>query len=334
MTAPAEHKKTASMLDVSVIVVNWKTRELLRQCLDSVREVSASLKIETIVIDNASHDGSAESVHRLFPEVTLIENHENLGFSAANNQGLARARGRYVLLLNSDAVLKPGALEEVVASAEANPEAGMVGCRVQNTDGSLQISCMRFPDFQGLLTSALFLPRILPKWGFLGYEDLTWWDHRDEREVDVLKGCFILAKSAAIRQIGMLDENFWLYGEETDWCYRMKQAGWSVLFTPSAEIIHHGGASTNQLSGWILHQLWGAKLQFTGKHRSPVHHALCGAAIGLWFAIRIVPFTAVALLSGAKRKTSWDQAKACASGLCKLIFQGPDSLIRKPSPRV
>lgn len=334
MNVPSEHGETAASMDVSVIVVNWNTRELLRHCLDSVREASVALKIETIVIDNASHDGSAESVRRHFPEVTLIENGENLGFSAANNQGLARAGGRYVLLLNSDAVLKPGALEEVVAWAEANPQAGMVGCRVLNTDGSLQVSCMRFPDFQGLLTSALFLPRLLPKWGFLGYEDLTWWDHRDEREVDVLKGCFILARSAAIRQIGMLDESFWLYGEETDWCQRMKQAGWSIHFTPRAEIIHHGGASTNQLSGWILHQLWGAKLQFTGKHRSPTHHALCSAAIALWFAIRIVPFTAAALLSRERRKTSWNRARACASGVCKLIFLGPDSLIRKPIPRV
>lgn len=333
MNTPAGHRETADPVDVSVIVVNWNTRDLLLQCLDSVRRVSADVRVETIVIDNASDDGSAESVSRLFPEVTLVRNGENLGFSAANNQGLARAGGRYALLLNSDAVLKPGTLEQVLSLADVTPEAGIVGCRVLNPDGSLQVSCMRFPDFRGLLASALFLPRILPNATVPGYEDLTWWDHADEREAEVIKGCFILARSAAIREIGMLDENFWLYGEETDWCYRIKQAGWGVRFTPRAEIIHHGGASTNQLSGRILHQLWGAKLQFTAKHRSPTHHALCCGAVGLWFAIRIVPFAVVALLVPGKRRTSWDRAKACASGMGKLIFRGPLSLVRKPPAR-
>jgi GT2 family glycosyltransferase len=325
--------KTNDPTDISVIVVNWNTRELLRQCLESVAPVSARLKTEIIVIDNGSKDGSAEMVREFFPTVQLIVNGKNLGFAVANNQGLRQAAGRYLLLLNSDAVLLPGSLERVWESAEMHPQTGMVGCRVLNSDGSLQISCMRFPDFAGFLTSALMLPGIFPKCAFLGYEDLTWWNHNDEREVQVLKGCFILARAEAVREIGLLDEDFWLYGEDTDWCYRMRQASWEVRFTPCAEIIHHGGASTGRLPAAVMHQLWGAKLRFTRKHRSAVHHRACCGAVGLWFALRILPHLAAALLVKQRRHHHWHKASVCASGVLRLLSGGSASLVLPGSQR-
>jgi GT2 family glycosyltransferase len=315
-------------MDVSVIVVSWNTRDYLRECLDSIRRVSTALMVEVVVVDNGSGDGSPSMVAEVFPEITLIRNTQNRGFAAANNQGISVAKGRYVLLLNSDAVLLPGALETVVIVADENPQAGMVGCRVLNGDLSLQVSCMRFPDFRGLMTAALFLPRLFPRNRWLGYEDLTWWDHATEREVEVLKGCFILVRMAAIRDVGGFDENFWLYAEETDWCYRIKQAGWQVRFTNRAKIIHHGGASSDQHSGWILHQLWGAKLQFIRKHRSTSYYALCCAALGLWFAVRILPFVLAALLTGGRSAKYRERAITCASGLGKLIIRGGGSLVR------
>lgn len=316
------------LIDVSVIVVNWNTRDYLRECLDSIRQVSAGLSVEVVVVDNASEDGSPAMVAESFPEVTLIRNTLNRGFAAANNQGIAVAKGRYVLLLNSDAVLLPGALETVVVVADENPQAGMVGCRVLNRDRSLQVSCMRFPDFHGLMSAALFLPRLFPRNRWLGYEDLTWWDHATEREVEVLNGCFILVRMAAIREAGVFDEDFWLYAEETDWCYRMKQAGWQVRFTDRAEIIHYGGASSKQHSGWILHQLWGAKLQFIRKHRSTGYYVLCCAALGLRFTVRMILFTLAAILTGGMSAKYRERAITCASGLGKLITRGGGSLVR------
>jgi len=312
--------------EISVIVVNWNTRDFLRECLDSLRPVLASVRIEMVVIDNASTDGSQDMVRRDFPEAVLVSNTGNLGFAAANNQGIKLAKGKYLLLLNSDAVLLPGSLEQVWAAAEARPEAGMIGCRVLNTDHSLQVSCMRFPSLRGFLASALFLPKCFPKCGFPGYEDLTGWAHDEERDVEVLKGCFILARSGAVMEIGPLDESFWLFGEETDWCCRMSRAGWKVRFIPCAEIIHHGGESTKKLPGGYVHHLWGAKLQFVRKYRSRFYHALCCWAVGLWFAMRLPPSLAAAVVLRKNREYHIALARTCASGLKKMMSGGPAAL--------
>jgi GT2 family glycosyltransferase len=285
------------------------------------------LKTEIIVIDNCSRDGSAEMVRNAFPAAKLIVNDKNLGFAAANNQGLRQAAGRYLLLLNSDALLLPGSLEHVWETAESNPQAGMIGCRVLNSNRSLQISCGRFPDFAGFLAAALMLPALLPKCFFLCYEDLTWWAHDAECDVQVLKGCFILVRARALQEVGLLDEDFWLYGEETDWCYRMRRAGWGVRFTPCAEIIHHGGSSTAQLPAAIILQLWGAKLRFTRKHRSPFHHGVCCGAVGLWFGLRILPHLAAGLLVSQRRHHHWQHASACATGVLRLLCGGSTALV-------
>ena len=326
---PSSPTEDASGIDVSVIVVNWNTRDLLRGCLQSLRVVKSDFGLEVIVIDNASEDGSQEMVAGEFPDVRLIRNDGNRGFAAANNQGLKLARGRHALLLNSDAVLMPGALERVVDAADSDPKLGMVGCRVLNPDGSLQISCMRFPDFRGLLASALFLPRLFPRGRGLGYEDLTWWNHDDDRDVEVLKGCFILVRAEAMREVGLLDERFWLYGEETDWCRRMWNHGWRVRFVHGGEIIHHGGASTSQTSGRSLQQLWGAKLQFIAKHRNPMQLLLCRAAVALWFGLRILPALAAAVVDRSRSEFHLRRAEACAAGLFKVVFLGAGSLVRK-----
>lgn len=332
MNVPIIREDAGSGFDVSIIVVNWNTRDLLRECLRSIRDAGPELRLEVIVIDNASEDGSQEMAGEEFPEVRLIRNKENRGFGAANNQGLRQASGRHALLLNSDAVLKPGTLERVVMEADADPKLGMVGCRVLNPDGSLQVSCMRFPDFRGLLASALFLPRLFPRCRGLGYEDLTWWNHDEDRDVEVLKGCFILVRAEAMKEVGWLDERFWLYGEETDWCQRMWNHGWRVRFIHAAEIIHHGGASTSQTSGKSLQQLWGAKLQFIAKHRHPLQLLLCRAAVALWFGIRILPSLAAAAVNRTKAEFHLHRARACAAGLFKVVFLGAGSLVRKVEP--
>jgi GT2 family glycosyltransferase len=316
--------------DVSIIIVNWNTRKLLEDCLASIVSGSGDIRTETYVIDNGSTDGSQEMVSERFPDVILIQNRENRGFAAANNQALKLCSGKYALLLNSDAALMDGTLESVFGFAEENPGIGMVGCRVLNSDGSLQVSCMRYPDLLGLLGSALFLPKLFPKSSWMGHEDLVWWAHDEDRSVEVIKGCFILARASAVREVGLLDERFWLYGEETDWCYRMRHAGWDVRFTDRARIVHHGGASTDRMPGGIHHQLWGAKLQFIEKHRSPFYLKLCCSAVGLWFLVRILVSLVFPLCGRQSLKAFRQRMAANGAGFWKLLRYGPSSLVKSP----
>ena len=233
-------------MDVSVIIVNWNTKELLRDCLSSVYEHAGDIDYEIIVIDNASTDGSAEMVKNDFQQVILIDNSCNRGFAAANNQGMAVAKGRYVLLLNSDTVVLNNVIVDTVRFADENPQIAVTGCRVLNPDLSLQRTCFMFPSVLNMLLSSTYLYKLFPKNRFFGREQMTWWDRNDVRQVDVVTGCFMLVRREAIEQVGTMDEQFFMYGEETDWCYRFRKKGWKVMFAPIGQIIHFGGQSTAQ----------------------------------------------------------------------------------------
>ncbi|WP_428515097.1 glycosyltransferase family 2 protein [Roseovarius sp.] len=236
---------TASTL--SIIIVNWNTREMLRNCLSSIYVHSDGLALDVIVIDNASTDGSPELVAADFPQVRLIRNAENRGFAAANNQGFEIAKGEQVLLLNSDTIIHGNVLERSVDWLSAHPKVAAMGCRVLNTDGSVQKTCSRYPSLlnQILLTSGLSR---LPWPRFLGRYQMADWNRDVEREVEVISGCYLLVRRAVIDQIGPLDESFFFFGEETDWCKRMREAGWLLVFAPIGEITHHGGGSVKKLN--------------------------------------------------------------------------------------
>ena len=209
-----------------------------------------------------------------FPQVKLMQNRENRGFAAANNQAIATARGRYVLLLNSDTVVLDKAIEKTLAFADAHPEAGAIGCRVLNPNGTVQTTCFMFPSLLNMLLSSTYLYKLFPKNRFFGREQMTWWDRNDVRQVDVVSGCYMLVRREAIEQIGPMDEEYFVYGEETDWCYRLKKNKWKLLFTPAARIIHLGGQSTAQRRAEMILQLRGSILLFIKKHRSALTHLL------------------------------------------------------------
>jgi glycosyltransferase involved in cell wall biosynthesis len=198
--------------DLSIIIVNWNTRALLADCLASIAASNTACQLEIFVVDNASNDGSPEMVAAEFPQVRLIRNTRNRGFAAANNQAIGLAGGRHVLLLNSDTIVHPGVLDASAAYMDANPEVGIMGCRVLNADGSVQISCGRFPTLTNLLllTSGLFKVR-----GFAAAQRyrMDGWQRDCERDVDVISGCYLLARADAIRTVGMLDESFFFFGE-------------------------------------------------------------------------------------------------------------------------
>ena len=314
-----------SGIDVSIVLVNWNTRDILCNCLRSVYEQTEHATFEVIVVDNASSDGSQEMVRRQWPQVRLICNNENRGFAAANNQGIAVANGRYVLLLNSDTIVLANAIAKTVKFADDHPEAGVVGCRVLNQDRTLQPTCFMFPSLLNLFLSATYLYKLFPKNRFFGREQMTWWSRDDVRSVDVVTGCFMFVRREAIQEVGAMDERFFMYAEETDWCYRFKQAGWKNLFFPGAEIIHLGGQSTQQVKPQMILQLKAGILRFIRKHRTLPDYAAACLLTSAWFALRVVPWVLAALVGTGQRHNACVAAKTYAAGAVKS-FGGDKAL--------
>jgi GT2 family glycosyltransferase/peptidoglycan/xylan/chitin deacetylase (PgdA/CDA1 family)/RimJ/RimL family protein N-acetyltransferase len=234
------------MVDVSIIIVNWNTKDIVKICLQSVYEQTKKIIFEVIVIDNASADGSAEMIKAEFPQVILIENSQNRGFAAANNQGIKIAKGRYMLLLNPDTVVLDGAIQKSIAFAERHPDAAVVGIRNDRPDGSLTKNCFQFASVQNLMISAFGMNQLFPNSRLWGRERYSWWDYQSVREVDVVAGCYMLVRRSAVDQVGNLDESYFMYGEEMDWCCRFQNSGWKILYFPDARIIHYGGLSAAQ----------------------------------------------------------------------------------------
>lgn len=231
------------MNDVSIIIVNWNTRDILRGCLDSVYTQTQGIDFEVIVVDNASSDGSAEMVKQESPQVILIANSENRGFAAANNQGMQIAKGRYILLLNPDTIILDGAIQKSVAFADKHPDIGVLGCQVWLNENEIQKTCFSFPTLCKALVQETGLLHMFPHSRIFGRTNYGWWDRKSEMDVDVVSGMFMLVRQEAIIEIGLMDEAYFVYAEETDWCFRFHKAGWRCVFTPTASIIHLDGGS-------------------------------------------------------------------------------------------
>jgi GT2 family glycosyltransferase len=307
-------------MDLSVIIVNWNTCKITCDCLKSVYEQTAINKLEVIVIDNLSTDDSVRMIKEKFPQVILIENPENKGFAAANNQGMAVASGRYVLFLNSDTIVLDNAIAKTVAFADSHPDVAVVGCRVLNRDRTLQNTCFMSPSILNMLLSSCYLYKLFPKSRFFGRERMSWWDRSDVREVDVVTGCFLLVRREAMDQVGLLDERFFIYGEETDWCYRFKKAGWKILFTPSAEIIHLGGASTRQVSSEMFLQYTKSMLLFFKKHKSWFSYRIACVLLALCFSLRAPYWLGRAICEKNTRGSNMQRARDYATGAFRALL--------------
>ena len=312
-------------MDVSIIIVNWNTRKLLQDCLASIYERKPSIDYEVIVIDNASTDSSTEMVKNTFPQAILVENPDNKGFATANNQGIDIAQGRYVLLLNSDTVVLEDCLAHTVSFADTHPEAGVVGCQVLNPDGTLQPTCFMFPSILNMLLSSTYLYKLFPKSRFFGRERMTWWDRSDVREVDVVTGCFMLVRREAIEQVGVMDERFFMYGEETDWCYRFKQEGWKVLYAPVGRIVHFGGQSASQRPVAMIVQLRLSILKFVRKHYGWSTHLIARFLMAFFFAVRLPLWLGIALFRRSKRGAAAIKIRAYSAIIVNALFGQLDS---------
>lgn len=234
---------------LSVIVVNWNTQDILRGCLQSVRDHLREPASETIVIDNGSQDGSAEMVLADFPQVRLIRNAENLGFGPANNQGMAAASGEFFLLLNSDARLVDDTPRRLVELMKGRPQVGVVGPRLIFEGGRLQPSANRFPTLARLAFEELGFYRLLPREQSARLLLGGYWDHAGEREVDWLTGACLLVRRRVWEETGGFDPSMFLYGEEVEWCHRIRERGWLVLFAPVGEVVHLGHVTTRLFLG-------------------------------------------------------------------------------------
>jgi GT2 family glycosyltransferase len=250
------------MIDVSIIIVSYNTRALLEACLTALF-ASAGLAIEVFVVDNASADGSAEMVARAFPEVTLIRNAENRGFAAANNLAIRLARGRCLLMLNPDTVVQRATVAMLAASLDAHATIGVTGPRVLNGDGTLQSCGYWYPTLLGEIRqsrSANAFARLVAG------RTRPLPDPYHPCEVDWVDGCCLMIRREVIDRIGLLDEQYFLYAEELDWCRSAREAGWRIVTTPAAEMTHLGGQSSAQVAAPALALLIETRLRYYRKH--------------------------------------------------------------------
>ena len=252
------------MTDVSIIVVSYNARDHLERSLASVADGSH----EVIVVDNASTDGSPELVRERFPSVRLLELPENRGFGAGNNEGMRIASGRYFLLLNSDAWPVGDAVTRLLAFMDANPGVGVAGPRLVGTDGRLQKSVRGFPTVWRIATEYFFLRKLAPGSRALNAFYGAGFDYSERREADFLMGAVLMLRRASVEQVGDFDTDFFMFSEETDLCYRMKEAGWTVEFSPEAEFVHVGGASTKPEWNRMYREQLRGHLLFLAKHES------------------------------------------------------------------
>jgi len=252
-----------SPIDLSMVVVNWNTRDLLSQCLASIERYPPNGVYEVWVVDNASPDGSVQMVRERFPWVQIVENRDNVGFARANNQAIRMCSGRYIVLLNSDVKIHTNTLQTILEFLDAEPDVAVVGCRLFNADGSLQ----RYPS----RTLTLFRLFVI-FWHLPGYSAL--WKGETEslqpREVERVKGACIAIRHAALEEVGLMDEGFFLYAEEDDWCLRFRRHRWKIVFLPDAEVTHYGGASTEQISAQARVHLYRSRTRFLRKHYGSV----------------------------------------------------------------
>jgi GT2 family glycosyltransferase len=256
---------------LTVAIVSWNTRALLDRCLSSLREEIESSSIgpasvEVFVVDNRSQDGSADMVADKHSWVKLIRNDENRGFAAANNQVLSIARSPYILLLNPDTEIGLGTLGTLIDFLEQHQHAGIVAPQLLNSDGSIQRSCRKFPTFSAMSFELIGLSRIFPGVAkFREYKMLDW-NHDDERQVDQPEGACLLIRKAVLDEIGIFDESFFMLFEEVDLCYRAKEAGWEIWFTPRAKVVHHYGQSIKQVKTKMILSSHRGLYRFWFKH--------------------------------------------------------------------
>lgn len=308
-------------MELSVIIVNWNTKNLLCQCLDSLNQVVKKIEMEIFVVDNGSMDGSGETIRKRFPVVKLIENQTNVGFAKANNQALRLAKGKYALLLNPDTQIKRGAIEEMISFMSAHPEVGGVGGQLLNSDGSKQNSIANFPSLATELLNKSLLRWLFPE-KFPGKEK----SYLGPIEVDSVIGACMMVRREAMEQVGLLDEDYFLFLEETDWCYRMKKASLKIYHIPQAEIFHFQGRSTEKNKERAKIEYYRSRYHFFRKNRGRFQWTILHIGLLIRLAVELIFASIVGIftfftIKKWRRKVSayayliWWHLRICPEGM-------------------
>lgn len=310
---------------LSIVIVSWNTRELLLDALATV--LPLPVPGEVIVVDNASADGSVEAVEARFPEARIVRNERNLGFAGGVNVGLRAAREPYLLLLNSDTLVRGDALARLLAYAEAHPRAGIVGPRVLNEDGTLQESRFRFPSLLNLLLAASYLYQLFPRSRWLNRERLAGADPDQPAPVDAVSGCCFLMRRDLLERIGLLDESFFMYAEETDLCWRAWRAGYEVHYAPVGEIVHLGGGSSRLARRRNFLEFRRSIVRFFAKHRGRLQTELARVLLIAFLALRVPYWALGAALGRSEAREQLANYLAGVRFLCqpigRLLTSGP-----------
>lgn len=277
-------------MDITLSIVNWNTRDEIERCLKSAL-AQTGVVLEVIVVDNASSDGSAKHIAEHFPSVTLIANDKNVGFGSAHNQSIRASHGRYVMLLNPDAYLpETDILAKLVAFADANEEAGIIGPKILNPDGSLQLSARRFPTLGAGVFRRTPLGKLFPNNRFVKQYVMSDWSHDEVRYVDWVSGSAMMFRREAVESIGLFDQGFFMYCEDVDWCYSAKERGWQVCYYPMATVVHQIGAASDKAPIRMIYHFHRSMFRFYLKHYAKGPMALLAPVVFAGLAARAVFF--------------------------------------------
>jgi len=269
-------------MDLAVVIVNYKSREPLLACLRSLAAAAPGAALEIVVVDNSPGDGAAEAVAREFPGVTWITSPENVGFARGVNRGIAATRAPYVTLLNPDCEARPGAFATLLAFHAGRPDTGIAAPRILNPDGTLEFSARGYPGAAAFLFNRYsLLTRLFPANPWSRRYLLTDWDHASVRDVDWVSGACMCVRREAISAVGPLDEGYFMFNEDVDWCRRMNQAGWRVRYVPEAVVVHHIGASRTHVAPRVILERHRGMLRYFRKHHpsNPLTEAAVGALV-------------------------------------------------------
>jgi GT2 family glycosyltransferase len=288
-------------VDISIIIVNWNTKELLLECVSSIKQDANNYKVEIIVVDNASKDGSPQALKDLHPDLKLIQNKENLGFAKANNIGIKLSSGKYICIVNSDVELRKDCLATMYNYMNKHPQIAVLGPKVYYPDMSSQVSCTNFPTIWNNFCEASGLQRIFPHSKIFSGEYMNYYHHNAILNVDSLVGCFLMVRRNVIDQVGLLDERFFIYSEEVDWCKRFRNAGWDIIFLPDASVIHHDASSSSKYPLRFSAELLKSKIKYWKKHRSMLTVIIFLMIIVMNSGVRLILGSILYIIKPSKR---------------------------------
>ncbi len=299
----------------STVIVNWNTRDLVLQCVGSLLKYCQPELNQIIVVDNASEDDSVAALRRNFPEVEVIASKENLGFSRGNNVGLRLARGCYICLVNSDIEVFDDVLARLGSYMDLHPEIGVLAPRLLNSDRTIQQGCWHFPTPLRSLAFSLGLHRLFP--GVRALEVAPSLEGLHPRTVDTACGAFWMVRRKALEEVGLLDESFWFYAEDVDWCRRFRNAGWKVVYSPQSQVVHYGGASSSKAPVKYAVQMTRARLQVWRKYYGPATYSFLWLTKVLEHCVRAALFGLISIMNLAKSddRHKCRQHRACVAWL-------------------